>query len=479
MALRPTIPFSTGDVIAGKYRVGQVLGAGGMGVVVEAYHEELEQRVALKVMLAEVASGNELATRFVREARASGRLQSEHIVKVFDVGRLETGQPYIVMEYLDGSDLAAVVRAEGAQPIERSVDWVLQACEAIAEAHTRGIVHRDLKPSNIFITRRVDGSAVVKVLDFGISKVLSSSASPEGSLTGASVLLGSPAYMSPEQMRNARTVDWRADVWGLGAILYEVLTGERPFEADSLAGLVLKVATETATPLREHRADVPAKLEEAVLRCLEKDVERRTPNVAALAASLEPFASREGTASVRRSVRVMQAAGMARSVAQLAPSGARSASSAEDESDAPRTVSFFGIRARGRRGRVAAGVLASGLVLAVGGVTTFWWAGRTGAGPEPAPSGRVRSAPSIERTTVDDGVLPLASSAPLAASSAPPSASAAAQAPAAALPGARSPVTSGRAKGTKTRKSTGARVGAAVPRAGEHENDDLKLSERR
>jgi serine/threonine-protein kinase len=210
-----------GRVLLGKYRIEHVLGHGGMGMVLGARHLELGELFALKLLLPHALADEDLKHRFAREARAAARLKGEHAARVHDIGRLEDGAPYMVMEYLEGTDLRALLRARGPLPAAEAVDYMLQACHAIREAHALGIVHRDLKPANLFLARRPDGSACMKVLDFGISKELGSVA---GDLTKTGELLGSPLYMSPEQMVRRRDVDGRSDVWALGVVLYELTT---------------------------------------------------------------------------------------------------------------------------------------------------------------------------------------------------------------------------------------------------------------
>ncbi|MFT3765795.1 MAG: protein kinase [Minicystis sp.] len=277
------VPVRPGDVLAGKYRVDRILGKGNMGVVVAATHVELGQRVALKFMLGQPdPEGRE---RFLREARAVVRLKSHHVARVLDVGTLEDGAPYIVMEFLEGRDLAAILTAGGPLPVDRAVEYVLHACEAVGEAHAAGIVHRDLKPANLFLTHDVSGAPCVKVLDFGISKL-----SGGVELTQDAQALGSPLYMSPEQMNSSRDVDARADVWALGVTLYQLVAGKTPFHADTVQALCARVLFGAPTPLAELLRAPPPGLEAAILRCIQRDVDRRCRNVAELAASLAPFA---------------------------------------------------------------------------------------------------------------------------------------------------------------------------------------------
>src|SRR5450432_2052713 len=293
-----------GQILAGKYRVERVLGQGGMGVVVAATHLQLGQLFALKFLLPHMCQHGEAVLRFSREARAAVQIQSEHVARVSDVGTLETGAPYMVMEYLKGSDLGEVVRMRGPLPIHEAVGFLLQACEAIAEAHALGIIHRDLKPANMFLTQRRDGSPLVKVLDFGISKALQDTlVSP--SVTSTSAVMGSPLYMSPEQVRSSKSVDARSDVWALGIILQELLTGAPTYEAETASALMAMIAADPPTPLRQRRPDAPVALEAAILRCLEKDRERRTQNVAEFARAIAPFAVPEARASVERISRVL------------------------------------------------------------------------------------------------------------------------------------------------------------------------------
>jgi len=289
-------PFFTpqpGDVLAGKYRVESILGAGGMGVVVLVEHIELGQRMAIKLMTPGVSHDSQAIARFLREARAAAGIQSEHVVRIFDVGTLETGAPFMVMELLRGEDLGQLLTNIGTLPIHEAVDYVLQACHAIAEAHAMGIVHRDLKPSNLFLTRRSDGSALIKVLDFGISKVIS--ADKDGllsaNLTATSAVMGSPLYMSPEQVRNAKQVDARADIWSLGVILHELLTGGPAFQADTLPGICAAIIADDPPLLRSVRDDASAELEMIIIRCLEKSVTRRFQTIRELTTALRSFGS--------------------------------------------------------------------------------------------------------------------------------------------------------------------------------------------
>jgi serine/threonine-protein kinase len=292
-----------GTVLLGKYRVERVIGVGGMGAVIAARHLQLDEPVAIKFLLPTMLEAGEIVQRFLREARAAIKIRSEHCVRVLDVGTLDGGAPYMVMEYLEGQDLARHLEQFGALPIADAVDWVLQAAEALAEAHAMGIVHRDLKPANLFLTRRPDGTASVKVLDFGISKQTASGS--DASVTKTQAVLGSPRYMSPEQMRSTRDVDARADVWALGAVVHELVAGQPPFDAETMTALCAAILEDPPSSLRGRRPDAPVQLENAILGALEKNRARRYQNVAQFAAALAPFGTAGASASAERIARVL------------------------------------------------------------------------------------------------------------------------------------------------------------------------------
>ena len=268
-----------GEIIAGKFRVDSILGIGGMGMVVAATHLDLAQEVAIKLMLPHGMSNASAVARFMHEAQAVARMRGEHVCRVHDVGTRE-GIPYIVMERLIGQDLSQLLAQHGPLPLEDAVDCLMQVLDALAEAHGRGIVHRDLKPSNIFITTASDGSALVKLLDFGISK-------SSGGATRTGESMGTPAYMAPEQMASSKLVDARADLWAMGVIAYELVTGHNPFATDTLPGTVMRVMQFEPPPL----AHVPPGFAAAVMGCLARVPDARFASAAELADALAPFAS--------------------------------------------------------------------------------------------------------------------------------------------------------------------------------------------
>lgn len=289
----PPLP-SPGDRVLDKYRIERVLGQGGAGIVFAAHHELLDQRVALKLLLAE--PGSETAGRFVNEAKLAAKIHSAHVCRVMDVGVLEVGIPYIAMEYLEGQDLDAVLSV-GAVPLARACDYVLQAIDAVAQAHAQGIVHRDLKPSNLFLAK-VPGRdlPMVKVLDFGISK--GDMLGADKDVTTSRAILGSPSYMSPEQIKNARTVDIRTDIWSLGVILYELTTGHPPFGGETVGEVFAKILEGEPPPIQSLAPQLPDGFAEVVDRCLRRDREQRYPNVAALADALAPFSDSSSSAEL-------------------------------------------------------------------------------------------------------------------------------------------------------------------------------------
>ena len=296
-------PVREGETVGGKYVAGQVLGLGGMGIVVLATDKVLERKVAIKFLLPRLASSNTAVQRFIREARAAARITSEHVVRLLEIDELPTGMPYFVMEYLEGKDLRAILADGGPIPAVQAVDYVLQAVQAIAEGHTRGIVHRDLKPSNLFVTYRADRTPLIKVLDFGIAKSLEPERADESRLTGSDdAWLGSPAYMSPEQLRSPSEVDLRTDIWGLGVTLYELVSGAQPFQGYTYADLVLRISNGPPDPLKQHSPDVaiPDGLEAVIRHCLERDKSRRFANALELATALAPFGSEDARSSLRR-----------------------------------------------------------------------------------------------------------------------------------------------------------------------------------
>ena len=301
MSLKEGHP-SPGALLAGKYLVEGVLGRGGMGVVLAARHQQLDQKVAIKLLLEEARRHPEVVERFAREARAAAKIQGEHVARVIDVGVLDDGAPYMVMEHLEGRDLSAELQARGRLPVGEVVRWILEACEAIAQAHAARIVHRDLKPGNLFLARQPDGHSLVKVLDFGISKSVDPNAP---ALTKTSSLVGTPYYMAPEQLRAAKSVDTRADIWALGVIMYELFAGRPPFDGQSMPEIVAAILTNQPAPLDAVRADVPEALARAVERCMKSNPEERYQSVAAVAAVIAPFATGNEDARVRRIARVL------------------------------------------------------------------------------------------------------------------------------------------------------------------------------
>jgi len=375
-----------------KYELERELGVGGAGVVFCARHRELDERVAIKFLLAPPDNAEAMA-RFRREARAANRVKSEHVVRIIDVSTIQNGVPYVVMEYLEGTDLERLLlESPDAQlPVRDAVEFVLQTCEALAECHAIGIVHRDLKPSNLFCTHGADGLPIIKVLDFGISKL--GTVTIDEAMTGKHAIMGSPRYMSPEQFATPTDVDHRADIWALGIILYELVTGIVPFAANTLIGIWERVKNNAPPPIVAMRRDAPRALEPVVLRCLEKERANRYQNVAEFAKALLPFAPERCRASVARIVRIVEAPGMTTASLFLPPSGRPSAGT-------PTSVS---VAAQSRPPRWSRSRVLGPVIATSAAVLVAWMMTRPRSAPQPAGSSAVpayeRKQPVLERRT--------------------------------------------------------------------------------
>jgi serine/threonine-protein kinase len=294
-----------GDTLAHKYVVEQVIGRSGPEMVVIARHLELDQRVRVRYLSPEASTSPEAVARFQRGARKAREMRSEHAERIVDFGKLETGSPYRVSELPNGPSLEEIIRVRGALPIDEAVDIVVQACEAVGEAHGSSVIHRSLCTSNVFVERRADGSLVVKILDFGVAATLDLSPSGDSVFGGGpGANEGALGFASPEQIRNPGAVDARADVWALGAILYELLTGVRVFEAETPLTLLAMIAADQPAPIQWIRPELPEALEAIVLSCLEKDPEARPRSVVELASALAAFGSGAAPAVASRVARM-------------------------------------------------------------------------------------------------------------------------------------------------------------------------------
>ncbi|MBX3202195.1 MAG: protein kinase [Labilithrix sp.] len=453
-------------MLGGRYRVERCLGGGGMASVFRATHVGLDQPVAVKVVSPLVRELPGVVSRFMREARAATRLKGEHVVRVFDVGAADDGAPYFVMELLEGRDLGELLDQGVSLGVEEAVDYALQACEALAEVHGLGIVHRDLKPANLFVTRGPDGLACVKLIDFGISRI-DTPLSPEDAvaLTNPEVVMGSPRYMPPEQMESAAAADSRSDLWGLGAILYQMLTGRAPFDGDSLFDIYAAAVRAPPPAPSSLRAEVPAGLDAVVLRALRVDPADRHADVVELACALAPFGDGAAAARVESVARVLDAArarghGTARD--GVAARDAR-ATPASDKSPSSSRIRRRPAPALGRRRARVVGFVATALVMLGVGIAARPLSERLDlAGGESA------SAPAVDdfaAATPDDppDLVPALKSAtlPAALGAATPVATAALGAATPVAIGAATPV----AIGTATPGALGAADGTATPAA--------------
>lgn len=314
-----SMPFYPGEIVDEKYEVVELVGVGGVGFVVSAKHIELGEKVVLKLLRPEMLGNPEVGARFAREAHACAKIKSEHVARVFDVGTLPEGAPFIVMEYLDGMDLERILANQGRLPIRTAVEYIMQACEALAAAHAAGIVHRDIKPENLFLTQLTRGIDVIKVLDFGISKV-ALTGSPfqmNAPLVQTTLAVGSPVYMSPEQIRASCEVDARTDIWSVGCVLYELLTGQLAFNAPAIPQLMSMILEQDPGRPSSIVPEIPNELDVIVARCLEKDRARRYQNIAELALALFPFAPRRARLSAERCCLVLGVADAAQAEFEL------------------------------------------------------------------------------------------------------------------------------------------------------------------
>ncbi len=391
-----------------------------MGVVLAARHAQLGQQVAVKVLLPAALKDPAAAERFLREARAAIAIKSEHVARVMDFGTLDSGAPYLVMEHLAGSDLKELLEANGPLPLNDVADYAIQACEALYEAHQRGIVHRDLKPANLFVTTRVDGSPLVKVLDFGISKTVSLAATASGSdrsITKTDAVFGTPAYMSPEQLRSSKQVDHRTDVWSMGAAIYELISGRLPFgsSGDGVVTMVAHILEDSPPSLIELRPEVPHALDALVARCLAKDAAARVQSAAELAEAIAPFASPASAETLGRIARM--------SVDSLPfDATVQSGSGSSSGRQTPPMAGGWG-RTDGKTARrTRAGLLAGAAIVIVASIAAGWVLGTRSAARPGASGGEAAS--SAPATSSYEAIRATASFETQLAPPAPPSASA-------------------------------------------------------
>jgi serine/threonine-protein kinase len=400
-----------GSVIADKYVVSGVLGMGGMGAVLSATHRELGTRVAIKVLLPGAFKDAPLMARLIREAQTAAAIQSEHVVRILDVGQLASGEPYLVMEHLIGKNLSELLQATGPLPQDEAVDYILEACEGLAHAHALNIVHRDIKPSNLFLATLANGNDVLKLLDFGISKA-EWLVQRSGELTATLETIGTPAYMSPEQARSSKQVDARTDIWAIGVVLYELLCGQPPFWGETIGAIIAMVAADPAPNPVALRPGLSKELAAVILRCLEKDPARRPQTIAEFAHLLAPFASEQGRMHVER-------------IAHVATMDARSTTPKFQIAK----VRSLGLRSGARRKRqprpVVIGILVGACVGVLLALVAFvsWQFTRRSRSLERYAHVVVVTAPAASQPAPDSSVqpsasLPIASAAP--PTSAPP-----------------------------------------------------------
>jgi serine/threonine-protein kinase len=447
------VELAPGTILLGKYRIDELIGSGGMGNVVRASHLYLHQSFAIKILLPQMAESDSTKQRFLREAQANVKLKGEHCARVMDVGVTPDGAPFMVMEFLEGNDLNQILRHHGPQLPAIVVDLTLQACEGISEAHALGIVHRDVKPSNFFITRRPDGSMLLKILDFGISKA------PVGidELTATQTVIGTPSYMAPEQMKSGRAADPRSDIWSIGVVMYQLLTGRTPFTGESYAELVLKVGLEPPAPIL---VPLPNGLAEVVLRCLEKDPAGRFQNVGELARQLAPYASDPIAASqsAGRTMRILQQRGATpnmQGTPLMAGGGITAQAPISPVQLTPRSwppsqhtslsqgAGQVTYRTRGNRGLLIAGVASLCILAGVGGYAISQATKSGSARNEPHVDAPVMRPASPAAPSAKPGEAPTSAAPPAAAppTAAPPTAAPPTAAPPAAAPPTASPPT--------------------------------------
>jgi serine/threonine-protein kinase len=435
--------IAPGTRIADKYVVERLIGEGGLGVVLAARHVHLDQVVAIKSLRPNALANKGVAERFLREARLAAKIRSEHVVHVYDVGTLPDGTPYMIMEYLAGTDLGRQLNATGPLPVDKAVDYVLQACEALAEAHIAGIVHRDIKPDNLFIATSAGGKSILKILDFGISKMATRQTDSGNELTEAGDKFGTPVYMSPEQLLSARDVDARTDVWAIGVVLYELLTGRLPFDGD-LPELCAAIINKPPVPLATARPYLPESLQGVIDRCLAKNLEERFQNVAELAQELRPFAGPVSQARIDHVVQLIRGAGEPVRLSLLPAPQASGRALREEPTLAETTeraaTTGSGVAAwgavpagdskdgRGGRARVAALVMASLAAAAIGLAAIA--SGRSHSAASAQPPALV-SAPNIAADVPPPAALPPSAPQPVPAVATEPEVTAAASSTAA------------------------------------------------
>jgi len=396
----PTPPIELGGVVAGKYRIDRVIGFGGMGIVCAAQHLELGTPIAVKFVRPERAADERATSRFLKEARAAAQLQSQYACRVMDCGQLPSGGPYIVMEYLTGEDLRTRVDTRGPLDVQEAVLLALHACEALAEAHAKHIVHRDVKPENLFVAEGPGGVPLLKVLDFGISKQLSPLL-VQRSFTDSSESMGSPFHMSPEQMLDPSSVDSRTDIWSLGVVLYEVLTGQMPFAGETGPQLCANVMTTEPIAPQAHRHDIPDGLGRVILRCLQKDKTKRYADVGELSQALREFG---GAGAALAAARVEQILGRPGELPAESPPALAEGGEGTGTESLPSLHSIPGVPRRGLGLRVSVVlVLVAATGLAAWGVKRVMTPVVVEPLPVPIPSASVAPEPVLPAPSVIPG----------------------------------------------------------------------------